>query len=82
MEFIKNQKATWFIDPPYQIGGYKYNHNKIDYNYLLQWVKERNGQKILCENNNNTWLKNENIKEIKKINGAFKKSTEIMLYIN
>ena len=35
---IGNQKATWFIDPPYQTGGKYYVHSKIDYEHLAQWT--------------------------------------------
>jgi len=57
-EDIPNQKATWFIDPPYQIGGnqYKENNSKINYNYLSEWTKKRKGQIIVCENMNANWL--------------------------
>ena len=31
---LDNQKATWFIDPPYQVGGSYYKENKINYEEL------------------------------------------------
>lgn len=57
-EEIPNENATWFIDPPYQIGGelYRVNNKNIDYDFLASWCKERQGQSIVCENNNGTWL--------------------------
>ena len=53
---LKNEKATWFIDPPYQFGGFAYVENKIDFNQLATWCKERLGQIIVCENIKANWL--------------------------
>ena len=53
---IENQKATWFIDPPYQVGGHAYVENKIDYLFLGEWCKSRSGQAIVCENDKADWL--------------------------
>jgi len=55
---IENEKATWFIDPPYENGGHRYVHNNktIDYNLLADWCKERKGQVIVCENSKARWL--------------------------
>ena len=53
---IENKIATWFIDSPYQFGGMAYIENKIDFNYLGQWSKERIGQVIVCENMKANWL--------------------------
>jgi site-specific DNA-adenine methylase len=56
-ENCPNIKATWFIDPPYSGNGGKYYvNNKIDYEFLGKWCKERNGQTIVCENEGSTWL--------------------------
>lgn len=54
---IKNEKATWFIDAPYQVGGHKYKHNKINFLKLKEFVLSRQGQVIVCENENATWMK-------------------------
>lgn len=53
---LKNEKATWFIDPPYQFGGHAYVENKIDFNHLADWCKTREGQVIVCENTKADWL--------------------------
>jgi hypothetical protein len=55
---LKNEEATWFIDPPYQVGGqyYRYGSKKINYPALSEWCKDRIGQLIVCENQNGTWL--------------------------
>jgi 16S rRNA G966 N2-methylase RsmD len=55
---IVNQAATWFIDPPYQIGGHAYPHSnkKINYDHLSEWCKSRNGQVIVCESEQSNWL--------------------------
>jgi site-specific DNA-adenine methylase len=57
-EEIQNQEATWFIDPPYQVGGYSYvmNNKGWDYSELAKWCQSRLGQVIVCENTNATWL--------------------------
>jgi len=38
--------------------GYRYKHNSksIDYNHLSQWCKDREGQVIVCESNDASWL--------------------------
>lgn len=55
---LANEKATWFIDPPYEIGGHAYVHNnkKIDFMKLGYWCKNRMGQVIVCESGNANWL--------------------------
>lgn len=57
-EDIENQKATWFIDPPYFSGGHKYpmSNKKIDFALLGEWCKNRIGQIIVCENMSANWL--------------------------
>ena len=70
---IENKSATWFVDPPYQVGGHKYRHNKIDYEFLAIWIKNRKGQVIACENQNATWMDFFNFKEM---NGIRKRTCE------
>lgn len=55
---IKNERATWFIDPPYQFGGYVYvkNNKGWDYSKLSEWCRSREGHIIVCENTKATWL--------------------------
>lgn len=53
---IENREATWFIDPPYQVGGKYYVHSKIDYAHLAAWSRSRLGQTIVCENTSADWL--------------------------
>jgi site-specific DNA-adenine methylase len=56
-EEIPNQEATWFIDPPYSLnGGQHYKHHKIDYGQLRDWIKNREGQSIVCETGQASWL--------------------------
>ena len=61
-ESIVNVKATWYIDPPYEEAGSRYRFNKIDYSALAQWCKERNGQVIVCEQDNAAWLPFEHLR--------------------
>lgn len=55
-ETIQNEKATWFIDPPYQFGGRLYIENNVNYQELSNWCKSREGQVIVCENTKANWL--------------------------
>ena len=53
---IENVEATWFVDPPYHIGGESYVKQVDDYAKLGEWCKERQGQVIVCEQEGATWL--------------------------
>jgi hypothetical protein len=53
---LDNEKATWFIDPPYYVGGKYYVHSKIDYEQLAIWCASRKGQVLVCENSKASWL--------------------------
>ena len=53
---IPNQEATWFVDPPYLVGGKKYTYSQIDYDFLGEWCQSRLGQIIVCENEAASWL--------------------------
>jgi len=74
-EDIENQKATWFIDPPYQFGGeyYKHSTKNIDFANLAEWCKSRLGQTIVCENTKADWL---DFKPMKEMQGSMYKTTE------
>lgn len=74
---LENTKATWFIDPPYIDGGKHYKENNIDYKHLGDWCKERNGQIIVCENNEADWLP---FNHLIDFNGQHKKSKEVVYY--
>lgn len=52
---VRNQKATWFVDPPYVgLNGYV---AKVDcYDELADWCRERRGQIIVCEMGGADWL--------------------------
>lgn len=78
-EEIPNIEATWFIDPPYQFGGHAYVENKIDFEYLRIWVKERIGQTIVCENTKANWLP---FKPVTKIQGAGQTFTTEAIWSN
>jgi hypothetical protein len=55
---LQNEKATWFIDPPYQFGGqyYRFGNKNIDYIKLADWCNEREGEILVCENSKATWM--------------------------
>lgn len=55
---IDNQKATWYIDPPYQYGGQHYmeSSKNIDFKHLSDWCKTKQGQTIVCETTKADWM--------------------------
>ncbi len=79
-ENLENESATWFIDPPYFVGGnrYKASNKNIDYNHLSEWSKSRLGQIIVCENTSASWLP---FTPLVNITGIRKKTTEA-IYTN
>lgn len=76
-ENIENEKATWFIDPPYMFGGehYKQSSKNLDFKQLGEWCKSRNGQIIVCENSKADWLP---FKPMIKMQGTIHKTTEVI----
>ncbi len=62
-EDIENREATWFIDPPYVVGGKYYRHGTkdIDYELLSEWCRSREGQVIVCEGAGAEWLPFKNL---------------------
>lgn len=73
---IPNQPATWFIDPPYFAGGhkYKFGNRGFDYIALAEWCRSRQGQVIVCENDQADWLP---FKPLTKLRGAFRATQEV-----
>ncbi len=67
--------ATWFVDPPYVNGGQRYVKNNIDYNHLAQFCRSRNGQVIVCENGDASWLP---FRPLCELSGQRKKTTEVV----
>jgi site-specific DNA-adenine methylase len=77
---IENHNATWYVDPPYQGNGgqyYKHGNKEFDYDSLREWVLERNGQTIVCENSEATWM---DFKPLVEIQGQKHKTTEVIYY--
>ena len=74
-EDLENEKATWFIDPPYMFGGehYKEGTKNINFNNLSKWCKSRKGQAIVCENTKADWLP---FKPMKEMQGTMFKTVE------
>lgn len=70
-------EATWFIDPPYQVGGEYYPEHGLNYAELAEWVKSRKGQVIVCENSGATWL---DFAPLTEIRGQRKKTSEVIWY--
>jgi site-specific DNA-adenine methylase len=77
---VQNQDATWYIDPPYQGNGgqyYKHGNKDFDYNYLKDWVMERKGEVIVCENSEANWM---DFKPLVDIQGQKHKTKEVIFY--
>lgn len=74
---IPNQKATWFIDPPYQHIGKHYDNHKLNYKKLGDWCRTREGQVIVCEGGKSSWLP---FKFFKKFRGSFNTRNELIFY--
>lgn len=72
---IPNEKATWFIDPPYQNGGKYYRHHDIDYKQLSAWCDSRIGQVIICENSAADWHE---FHPLVEMNGQLHKTLEVV----
>lgn len=49
-------KATWFVDPPYQVAGKYYKAQPSDFSALGEWCLSRRGQLLVCENDGAKWL--------------------------
>jgi len=72
---LDNEKATWFIDPPYQHGGHSYpeGNKNIEFLELGKWCKSRLGHIIVCENTKAKWME---FKPILDQKGSRFKTTE------
>lgn len=79
---IDNQRATWFIDPPYSGRGgnhYVKNNKHLDFHELGQWCQTRKGQVIVCENQEHTgWLPFQPLKGLRGV----RKHTQEMIWTN
>lgn len=72
---IKNEPATWFIDPPYEYGGQAYvcSNKSIDFVSLSSYCIERKGQVIVCENTKASWM---DFKPMIRQRGSLKSTVE------
>jgi hypothetical protein len=79
-ETIPNIKATWFIDPPYEVAGRAYKFHDIGYANLGAWCRSRSGQAIVCENAGADWLPFRPFRTIKGLEGkrGGKRSEEVI----
>jgi hypothetical protein len=53
---LPNERATWYIDPPYQGVPNGYRCGVPDYRHLAGWCRWRRGQVIVCEGEGANWL--------------------------
>lgn len=78
---IDNYEATWFIDPPYQGNGgkyYRHGNKNFDYISLKNWILQRKGQIIVCENSQANWM---DFKPLVDIKGQKHKTSEVIFNI-
>jgi site-specific DNA-adenine methylase len=68
------ERATWFIDPPYQMAGqhYRFGSSQLDYESLASWCRQRSGQVIVCENQGATWLPFRTLADVKTTRADFR----------
>ena len=55
-QHIENRRATWFVDPPYQLTRLDSYHTRPNFSDLAQWCTSRHGQTIVCEQAEASWL--------------------------
>ncbi len=68
-------RATWFIDPPYDnAAGRRYRQQVVDYGALRNFCLSRKGQIIVCENVGADWLPFEPIVERRGIRSRYQRS--------
>lgn len=86
---IPNQKATWFIDPPYintqerKGNTDKYPCESLDYELLAEWIKLLQGQVIACEGAGATYLPFKYLTEINaNTNNKTVKKLQELIYTN
>tara|TARA_R110002012_G_C11600542_1_gene607232 strand:+ start:766 stop:1446 length:681 start_codon:yes stop_codon:yes gene_type:complete len=72
---LNDDTATWFIDPPYQVGGSHYTERDIDFKQLAKFCRKRRGQVIVCENGDAEWLP---FKPFASTKGLKKNSSEVV----
>lgn len=62
LDDLRGERATWFVDPPYQVRGGRYVHSNagIDYEALAAWCRELadapHRAVIVCEQEGAKWL--------------------------
>ena len=67
--------ATWFVDPPYaSTAGRHYVADRVDFEALGDWCRERAGQTIVCEAEGASWLPFEPLGTFKANSGRQKQS--------
>lgn len=76
-------RATWFIDPPYAgRGGTFYrascSNRRLDYVELARWVDCREGQVIVCENEEASWLPFSHLASHHSVRNVYKR--EVLYY--
>ena len=63
------ERATWFVDPPYGEAGKHYRVKFSAFESLGEWCKQREGLVIVCENAGATWLPFEPLGSFKSSRG-------------
>lgn len=74
MDSPSPHRATWFIDPPYQLAGrhYRFGSELMNYDHLASWCKSRRGQTIVCENAGADWLPFRDLAHVKTTRARYR----------
>jgi hypothetical protein len=77
-DFIHIDNATYFIDPPYQKLGHRYEEKFNEYSSLISYINSLKGQIIVCENEDQTWMPK--CQPVKRMTGNKHCKLEVMWY--
>lgn len=67
---VPDERATYFVDPPYEKAGVHYRFHVVDYPALAEWCRRRRGQTIVCENVGADWLPFRSFRMVKGLEGV------------
>ncbi len=69
-EDVPLERATWFVDPPYNnAAGRRYRFHDIDFRALGDWCRSLPGQAIVCEQEGADWLPFQPFRSVRVVAG-------------
>lgn len=74
----RDERATYFVDPPYTRSGRYYRVHDVDHHAVGRWARKLPGDVIVCEQAGADWLPFETLANIKSTRG---RSSEVV-YLN